>query len=63
MNWKEIEQKLPSMTQAQLIESLKMCLGLIERMEGELLDGARKLDEMSALVHKLSKERSGDKQT
>ena len=54
MNWQEIEQKLPSMNQEQLIESLKMCLRLIERMEGELAEGARKLDEMTALVRKLS---------
>lgn len=54
MNWQEIEQKLPNMNQEQLIESLKMCLKLIERMEGELAEGARKLDEMTALVRKLS---------
>lgn len=54
MNWQEIEQKLPSMNQEQLIESLKMCLRLIERMEGELAEGARKLDELTALVRKLS---------
>jgi len=54
MNWQEIEQKLPSMNQEQLIESLKMCLRLIERLEGELAEGARKLDEMTALVRKLS---------
>lgn len=54
MNWQEIEQKLPTMNQEQLIESLKMCLRLIERMEGELAEGARKLDEMTALVRKLS---------
>lgn len=54
MNWQEIEQKLPSMNQEQLIESLRMCLRLIERMEGELAEGARKLDEMTALVRKLS---------
>ena len=54
MNWQEIEQKLPNMNQEQLIESLKMCLKLIERMEGELAEGARKLNEMTALVRKLS---------
>ncbi len=54
MNRQEIEQKLPNMNQEQLIESLKMCLRLIERMEGELAEGARKLDEMTALVRKLS---------
>ena len=50
MNWQEIEQKLPSMNQEQLIESLKMCLRLIERMEGELAEGARKLDELTQIV-------------
>ena len=54
MNRQEIEQKLPTMNQEQLIDALKMCLGLIERMEGELSEGARKLDEMTALVRKLS---------
>ena len=54
MNWQEIEQKVPNMNQEQLIESLKMCLRLIERMEGELAEGARKLDEMTALVRKLT---------
>ncbi len=58
MNWQEIEQKLPTMNQEQLIESLKMCLRLIERMEGELAEGARKLDEMTALVRKLSESKS-----
>ena len=58
MNWQEIEQKLPTMNQEQLIESLKMCLRLIERMEGELAEGARKLDEMTALVRKLSEAKS-----
>ncbi|MET0517068.1 MAG: hypothetical protein ABW047_17275 [Nitrospiraceae bacterium] len=54
MNRQEIEKKLYSMNQEQLFESLKMCLGLIERMEGELAEGARKLEEMTALVRKLS---------
>ena len=54
MNRQDIEQKLPNMNQEQLIESLKMCLRLIERMEGELAEGARKLDEMTVLVRKLS---------
>lgn len=58
MNWQEIEQKLPNMNLEQLIESLKMCLRLIERMEGELAEGARKLDEMTALVRKLSEGKS-----
>lgn len=54
MHWQEIEQKLPQMNHAQLIDALKMCLPLIERMERELGEGARKLDEMTALVRKLS---------
>ncbi|MBA2253340.1 MAG: hypothetical protein H0W13_11680 [Nitrospirales bacterium] len=54
MNWHEIEQKLPTMNQEQLVDSLKICLQLIERMERELGEGARKMDEMSALLHKLS---------
>lgn len=47
MNWQETEQKLPSVNQEQLIESLKMYLRLIERMKGELAEGARKRDEMT----------------
>jgi hypothetical protein len=54
MNWREIEQKLPTMNQEQLVESLKICLRLIERMERELGEGASKMDEMTALLHKLS---------
>lgn len=58
MNWREIEQKLPTMTQEQLVDSLKICLRLIERMERELGEGARKMDEMTALLHKLSEAKS-----
>ena len=58
MNWKEIEQKLPQMNQAQLIDALKTCFRLIERLEGELGEGTRKLDEMTALVRKLSEAKS-----
>jgi hypothetical protein len=58
MNWHEIEQKLPTMNQEQLVDSLKICLRLIERMERELGDGARKMDEMTALLHKLSEGKS-----
>ena len=58
MNWHEIEQKLPTMNQEQLVDSLKICLRLIERMERELSDGARKMDEMTALLHKLSEGKS-----
>lgn len=58
MNWHEIEQKLPTMNQEQLVDSLKICLRLIERMERELGEGARKMDEMTALLHKLSEGKS-----
>lgn len=54
MNRHDIEQKLPAMTQAQLVETVKTCLDMIERLENDLAVGARKLDEMSALVRKLS---------
>jgi len=54
MNWHEIEQKMPTMDQEQLVDSLRMCLQLIERMEKELVEGTRKMDEMTALLHKLS---------
>jgi len=42
------------MNQEQLVDSLRMCLQLIERMEKELVEGTRKMDEMTALLHKLS---------
>ena len=50
MNWQETEQKLPSVNQEQLIESLKMYLRLIERMKGELAEGARKRDDWAKLT-------------
>ena len=50
----DIEQKLPAMTQAQLVETVKTCLDMIERLEKDLAVGARKLDEMTTLVRKLS---------
>jgi hypothetical protein len=50
----ELEEKLPTMTQAQLIDTVKTCLDMIERLEDDLSAGARKLEEMSALVKKLS---------
>ncbi len=50
----ELEEKLPTMTQAQLIDTVKTCLDMIERLENDLSAGARKLEEMSALVKKLS---------
>lgn len=63
MNWHEIEQKLPTMTQEQLVDSLKICLRLIERMERELGEGARKMDEMTMLLHKLSEAKSVNEET
>ena len=54
MNRHDIEQKLPAMTQAQLVETVKTCLDMIERLENELAVGTHKLDEMTALVRKLS---------
>lgn len=60
MNRQEIERKLPTMTQEQLVDSLKMCLTLIERMERDLTEGARKMDEMTALLHKLSADKRPD---
>jgi hypothetical protein len=50
----ELEEKLPTMTQAQLVDTVKTCLDMIERLENDLSAGARKLEEMSALVKKLS---------
>ena len=50
----ELEAKLPTMTQAQLVDTVKTCLDMIERLENDLSAGARKLEEMSALVKKLS---------
>jgi len=54
MNRHDLEQKLPTMTQAQLIDTVKTCLDMIERLETDLTAGARKLEEMSALVRTLS---------
>jgi len=45
---------LPAMTQAQLVETVKTCLDMIERLENDLAVGTHKLDEMTALVRKLS---------
>ena len=56
MNRHELEQKLPTMTREQLIGALKTCLDMIERLETDLTAGARKLEEISALVRKLSKD-------
>ena len=54
MNRHDIEQKLPAMTQAQLVETVKTCLDMIERLENDLAVVTHKLDEMTALVRKLS---------
>ncbi len=59
MNRHDIEQKLPGMTQAQLVDTVKTCLDMIERLENDLAVGARKLDEMSSLVRKLSEAKAG----
>lgn len=59
MNRHDIEQKLPAMTQVQLVETVRTCLDMIERLENDLAVGARKLDEMTALVRKLSDAKSG----
>lgn len=54
MKRQELEEKLPTMTQAQLVDTVKSCLDMIERLENDLSAGTRKLEEMSALVKKLS---------
>ena len=59
MNRHDIELKLPTMTQAQLVDTVKACLDMIERLENDLAVGARKLDEMSSLVRKLSDAKAG----
>ena len=58
MDRHDIERKLPTMSQAQLVDTVKTCLEMIERLEGELAAGARKLDDLTALVRKLSEERT-----
>ena len=58
MDRHDIEQKLPAMSQAQLVDTVKTCLDMIERLEDELAAGARKLDDMTALVRKLSEGRT-----
>ena len=54
MKRQELEEKLPTMTQAQLVDTVKTCLDMIERLENDLSAGTRKLEELSALVKKLS---------
>jgi hypothetical protein len=54
MNRHDLEQKLPTMTQDQLIDTVKTCLDMIERLEEDLKAGSTKLEELTALVRKLS---------
>jgi hypothetical protein len=54
MNRHDLEHKLPTMTQAQLIDTVKTCLDMIERLENDLKAGSTKLEELTALVRKLS---------
>ena len=49
-----LEEKLFTMTPAQHTDRVKTCLDMIERLENDLSAGAHKLEEMSALVKKLS---------
>lgn len=58
MKRQELEQKLSTMTQAQLIDTVKTSLDMIERLENDLFAGARKLEEMSLLLKKLSDTKS-----
>ena len=54
MNRHDLEQKLPTMTQDQLVDTVKTCLDMIERLEEDLKAGSAKLEELTALVRKLS---------
>ena len=58
MNRHDIELKLPTMTQAQLVDTVKACLDMIERLENDLALGTQKLEEMTSLVRKLSESKS-----
>ena len=62
MNRHDIEGKLPAMTQAQLVDTVKTCLDMIERLENDLAVGARKLDEMASLLRKSSEAKAGSEQ-
>jgi hypothetical protein len=42
MNRHDLEQKLPTMTQDQLVDTVKTCLDMIERLEEDLKAGAVK---------------------
>ena len=59
MDRHDIERKLPTMSQTQLVDTVTVCLDLIERLENDLAAGARKLDDMTALVRKLSEGKEG----
>lgn len=59
MDRHDIERKLPTMSQTQLVDTVRVCLDLIERLETDLAAGARKLDDMTALVRKLSEGKDG----
>lgn len=59
MDRHDIERKLPTMSQTQLVDTVKVCLDLIERLEVDLAAGARKLDDMTALIRKLSEGKDG----
>ncbi len=59
MKRQELEEKLPTMTQAQLIDTVKTCLDMIERLENDLSAGTHKIEEMSALVRKMSEDKIG----
>lgn len=54
MKRQELEEKLTTMTQSQLIETVKTCLDMIVRLEQDLSAGTQKLEEMTALVRKMS---------
>ncbi len=56
----ELEEKIPTMTREQLVETVTTCLDMIERLENDLTAGTHKLEEMSALVKKLSETKQTD---
>lgn len=60
MKRQELEEKLPTMTREQLVETVTTCLDMIERLEHDLTAGTHKLEEMSALVKKLSETKQAD---
>jgi hypothetical protein len=44
MNRHDLEEKLPTMTQEQLVDTVKTCLDMIERLEEDLKAGSTKLE-------------------